>query len=126
MIASLTRQRLWLAAFWGAMALTFVSAELPTEYAPALNIWDKAAHFGTFFVLASLGAFSYPARPFRVVGASLTAFGVLIELVQALPLIHRDAELLDVVADVLGIAAALIPLRLFGLPKYRRADAAGR
>ena len=80
----------------------------------------------TIFVLASLGAFAYPGRPFRTVGAGLAAFGVLIELVQALPFIHRDAEVLDVVADVIGIAAALVPLRLFGLPKYRRADEPGR
>lgn len=118
--------RLMQAAFWGAIAFTFICAELPAESLPQLELWDKLQHFGAFFVLASLGAFAYPDRPFRTVGAGLAAFGVLIELVQALPFVHRDAEVLDVVADVIGITVALVPLRLFGLPKYRRAHEPGR
>src|SRR5690242_10734944 len=106
--------RLMQAAFWGAIVFTFVCAEIPADYTPQLGLWDKLQHFGAFFVLASLGTFAYPGRPFRVMGAGLAAFGVLIELVQALPFIHRDAEVLDVVADVVGITVAMVTLRLFG------------
>jgi hypothetical protein len=34
----------------------------------------------------------------------------MIEVLQALPMIHRDSDVKDVVADVAGIAFALLPV----------------
>jgi VanZ family protein len=103
-----------------------VSAALPEPYAPSLHLWDKAAHCLSFVVLALLGALAYPRRPWWLLAAGLAAFGALIEGVQALPAIHRDADMWDWVADVLGIGAALGAARLLGLPDSRRVAEAGR
>jgi hypothetical protein len=36
--------------------------------------------------------------------------GASIEIIQALPFVHRDCDVVDWVADSLGVAAALAPL----------------
>jgi hypothetical protein len=42
----------------------------------------------------------------------LSGFGALIEYVQGLPLVHRDRDFWDWVADTIAIAAALAPMLL--------------
>lgn len=118
-------QRLMQASFWGALVFTFVSAVLPEAYAPSLNLWDKAAHCICFFVLTLLGALAYPWRRLLVIAAGLALLGALIEVVQGLPIVRRDMDFWDWVADVLGIAIACAALGLFRLPKSRRVTEAG-
>jgi hypothetical protein len=48
-----------------------------------------------------------------LVAASLSAFGALIEFVQGLPMVHRDRDFWDWVADTIAIACALAPMLLF-------------
>jgi hypothetical protein len=96
--------------FWLAMLVTFVSAQLPDAHAPHIFPWDKAEHFAAFFVLTSLAAAAYPRAPLVVLGLWLSLFGCVIELAQALPIIHRDCDIWDWVADSAGIGAALTPM----------------
>jgi VanZ family protein len=67
------------------------------------HVWDKAKHVAAFAVLATLTDFSFPRRgfDFRKVSA-LLAYGVFIEVVQYF-LPYRSAEVLDVVADSIGL-----------------------
>src|SRR5689334_4417918 len=116
--------RLLQAAFWAAIAFTFICAVVPQADAPQVPAWDKAVHAVCFFVLTGLGVAAYPRRVGWVF-AGLAFFGALIELVQAIPAVHRDAEVPDWVADLIGIAAAGVP-GLFALPKIRRVEDAGR
>lgn len=104
---------------WAAVLFTFVSAEVPPSHAPHLFPWDKAEHFTAFYVLTSLAAAAYPRVPLPVLALWLTLFGGTIELVQALPFIHRDCDIMDWVADVIAVAAALIPMIL---DRWRRAS----
>lgn len=76
--------------------------------------WDKLRHAGAFFVLTfltlwSLGytRFSHPQRVKRILWAVVYALfiGVLIEVLQ-IGIPGRTADLLDLAADVAGIAAA--------------------
>ena len=97
------------AAFWLALATTFIFATMPAEQVPHLVPWDKAEHFLAFYVLAVLGAMALPKRTLFVIGLGLSAFGALIEIVQAIPALQRDASFWDWVADTLAIAAALVP-----------------
>ena len=67
---------------------------------------DKIEHLGAFFVLAFIGKNAWPARPLRL-AIYLMAVGAAIELLQATPLIHRDAEFLDWLADAIGTGAGI-------------------
>jgi VanZ family protein len=72
--------------------------------------WDKAAHFIAFYGLEFLGLFAFPLGPRWRLALMLSAAGALIELIQATPLVGRDADVFDWVADSLGVLAALAPL----------------
>jgi hypothetical protein len=100
------------AVFWLTVIFTFVVAEMPAGHAPHLFPWDKAEHFAAFFVLTSLAAAAYPRAPLILVALWLSLFGCVIELVQALPIIHRDCDIWDWVADATAVAAALTPMML--------------
>ncbi len=95
--------------FWGTLLFTFVCAEVPADHALQLFPWDKAEHFTAFYVLSTLAAAAFPRRSLIILGLWLSLFGVMIELVQALPFIHRDADIFDWVADAAGISAAYAP-----------------
>jgi hypothetical protein len=96
--------------FWTAVLVTFVSAQMPVTHTLRLFPWDKAEHFAAFFVLTLLAVAAYPRAPLVILALWLSLFGCVIELVQALPIIHRDCDIWDWVADSVGIGAALLPM----------------
>jgi len=102
-------------AFFLCLVIVLVLSLLPPQPLPTTG-WDKANHVLAFAVLAMLGCWGYPQRQVPVL-LGLLAYGGLIELLQALT-DYRTGELLDVVADgvglVLGWPCARIPLRLRG------------
>lgn len=72
--------------------------------------WDKLNHWIAFSSMAFSACFAFPqtrAR-YRKVALALLAFGIFIELVQ-LEIPNRSAEVLDVVADAIGIMGGLLP-----------------
>ncbi len=99
-------------AFWGALVFTFVEATIPPKHAISLFPWDKAEHFVAFYVLTGLAAAAFPKRSLFTIACTLSAFGGLIELVQALPIVNRDCDVWDWVADTLAVAAAIAPMML--------------
>lgn len=108
-------RRVAIALFWAALLLTFLIA---IGEAPSRLVWedqDKLEHFGAFFILMVLGVFAYPRRALATTGMALLAFGVLIEVAQATPFVHRDADLYDVLADGSGLALAASLLAITGL-----------
>ena len=116
MLAPVTGRRLGLwaarAAFVAAFVVVFVAAVAPPSEGPSLVPWDKANHFIAFYVLAALAGAGFPkTRPLLIL-AGLMAYGGAIELIQALPMVGRDAEVGDWIADGVGVAAALGPLLL--------------
>lgn len=98
--------------FFAALAFTFYSAVIPPARAVQLVPWDKAEHFIAFYTLTGLAAAAFPRDNIFLLGAILSAFGALIEIVQGTPLVHRDMDFWDWVADTLAIAAALAPMLL--------------
>lgn len=92
-------------AFWAALASTFVGALLPSTYVAHISRWDKLEHFLAFVVLTTLGSVAFPRRSAISIAAALSLFGALIELAQGLPMIGRDADVFDWLADTLAIAA---------------------
>lgn len=97
------------ALFWITLVITFVLAVLPPAHTIELFPWDKAEHFIAFYVLSCMAIAAYPRVPILVTGLWLALFGSAIELVQALPFVDRDCDILDWVADVTGIACAFAP-----------------
>lgn len=72
--------------------------------------WDKANHAVAFVVLTMLAGRGWPDLPRTALVLTMWAAGVGIELVQGLPAVGRDADVWDVVADGVGIAAGLAGL----------------
>ena len=98
--------------FFAALIFTFYSAVIPPAQALQLTPWDKATHFIAFYVLTGLSVAAFPRQNAIVIGAWLSAFGGLIEVVQGLPMVHRDQDFWDWVADTIAIGCALAPLLL--------------
>ena len=73
---------------------------------------DKVLHMLAFATLATCGHFAFTRlRPFMLAGL-LSAYGVLIELVQSIPALNRDAEFMDWVADTAAVLVVLGALHL--------------
>jgi hypothetical protein len=104
--------RLAQVAFFAALIFTFYSAIIPPKEALQLAPWDKAEHFIAFYALTGLAVAGFPRRNLFVLGALLSAFGALIEIVQGLDIVHRDRDFWDWVADTIAIIAALAPMLL--------------
>jgi len=90
--------------FWTATTFAFVMAVMPHPPELPGHPSDKIQHILAFLVLATLGRLAYPEMRKRELLLGLAAFGALIEMVQAIPALHRDSDPYDWVADV---AAAL-------------------
>ena len=104
--------RLAQVAFFAAILFTFYSAVIPPTQAIRLVPWDKAEHFIAFYVLTGLAAAAFPGRSLWLIAASLSAFGAVIEVVQGTPIVHRDMDIWEWVADTLAVGAALAPMLL--------------
>jgi hypothetical protein len=99
-------------AFFAALIFTFYSAVIPPREALQLVPWDKAEHFIAFYALTGLAVAAYPKRNLLLLAAMLSGFGALIEIVQGLPIVQRDRDFWDWVADTIAIGAALAPMLL--------------
>jgi hypothetical protein len=99
-------------AFFAALIFTFYSAVIPPAHAVQIAPWDKAEHFIAFYALTGLAVAAFPKRNLLVIVILLSGFGALIEFVQGLPIVHRDRDFWDWVADTLAIFAALAPMLL--------------
>ena len=76
-----------------------------------LNL-DKAVHFFTFFLLSALFLMAYTFnRPLVVTVIFMTIFGLATELIQ-LYVPNRLFSFYDLIADILGVLAALITYKL--------------
>ncbi|MEM8984292.1 MAG: VanZ family protein [Pseudomonadota bacterium] len=79
-------------------ALTRITLFVPT------TIWDKASHALAFFVLTVWFSALTPRRRLLQLALAMLVFGIAIEVAQSFTA-TRQADVLDVVADVIGIAA---------------------
>ena len=96
--------------FWPAVAVTFIAAVIPPQRIGNIVPWDKAAHFIAFYGLTLLAVAGFPRRSGWLIGVSLSLFGAFIEVVQGTPLVHRDADWHDWLADTIAIFAVMLPM----------------
>lgn len=93
--------------FWAAATFAFVMAVLPHPPEVPGEPNDKIQHIIAFATLAALGSFAYPRTALLKLFASLSLFGAVIEVVQAIPALHRDSDVWDWVADTVAVAVVL-------------------
>jgi len=99
--------------FWITLLFAYGAAIMPSPDAPDLGAGDKVNHIAAFLVLTWLGRHAYPALGRWRLALALSAFGILIELTQAIPALHRDASFWDWMADSCAIVVALAILLPF-------------
>jgi hypothetical protein len=97
--------------FWAAALFAFVMAVLPHPPQFPGEPSDKVQHVAAFATLALLGSVAYPAKALLTLLARLSLFGAMIEIVQAIPALHRDSDPLDWLADTVAVAAVLLVVR---------------
>ena len=99
--------RLLAAAFWTALLFAFVMALLPKPPQLPGSPTDKVQHILAFVTLAILASAAYPrVRWWQILGG-LAAFGGLIELCQAIPMLNRTASWADWIADCAAVSSVL-------------------
>jgi hypothetical protein len=106
--------------FWGAAILALVMA-IPSSAASFINgIDDTVQHSLAFSALALLASLAYPSARLLTILFGLSLFGGVIELLQILPGIEREAEWGDWLVD---ICAAGITLGVVVLARRLRTSA---
>ena len=98
-------------AFAAALGLTLIMALVPQPPELPVAVSDKAQHATAFAILAGLGACAWPRRLAQI-AVVLIIIGGLIEILQMIPALHRDAEFADWATDVAATLAALLVVRM--------------
>lgn len=101
----MTRSRFLQIAFWLAAAFAFYMATTPHP-PEVVELNDKFQHMLAFAVLTVLALAAYPRIRVLYPVLGLSAFGGLIEVVQSIPSLHRDASLFDWLADIAAVLGA--------------------
>ncbi len=104
--------RLLRLAFWAALCFAFVMAVLPHPPQLPGDPSDKIQHILAFTVLSGLAGASYRSTALVPIAIRLSAFGALIEIVQAIPALNRDSSVLDWLADTGAILVVLLIVAL--------------
>ena len=109
------------ALFWAAAAFAFVMAVLPHPPRIPGEPNDKIQHIIAFTTLSLVGSWSYPATaPWKLL-ARLSLFGAVIEIIQMIPALNRDADVVDWLADTAAVVVVLVLVAWL----RRRASAGG-
>lgn len=106
--------------FWASVAVSGYFAIVPAPTPPVTGLWiDKIQHMTAFLTMTLLGGLAYRGQLPKL-GLGLIAFGALIEIVQMIPVLNRDAEIGDFVADVFALSVGLAILKSVDKTRFRR------
>ena len=97
--------------FCAAALFAFIMAVLPQPPELPGNPSDKIQHIAAFATLGALGIWAFPRSASLRLMIGLSLFGALIEIVQAIPSLHRDSDPLDWLADTIACAIVILALR---------------
>ena len=99
--------RLWWGLGWGMVLFILASTLAPERYVPDLHLWDKAEHALAFLGLTFwFGGLLSRAR-YPVIAFVMLLLGGGIELAQGAMNWGRDEDIMDFLADAVGISVAL-------------------
>jgi VanZ family protein len=111
--------RLWWSVGWAVVVYITISCLEPPRYVPDLHLWDKAEHALAFFGMSVWFGGLVRRSRYPVIGVLMLLFGGAIEIAQGIMGLGRDADVVDWIADAVGIALALAALYL-GLGAWTR------
>ncbi|MDN5863451.1 MAG: VanZ family protein [Salinisphaera sp.] len=97
----------WLGWLWCGVIL--VLALMPAPEIPGAHFSDKLMHAAAFACLAAWFGALLKRRRWWLEALGLILFGITIECLQAI--VGRDPQVLDVVADAVGVGLGLLLLR---------------
>lgn len=93
--------------FYAGLVITTVLCLIPsTSVPPAFQFWDKMQHAFGFAMLGITGAFTFP-KNLKGLCMGLIFYGAVIEVMQATLTTTRSGDLLDCVADSIGVFIGL-------------------
>ena len=95
-----------LALYGVATAILLAMCLMPQQDLPSAPMGDKIEHSIAWFILTGTGLLLSHRRPLAI-GAYAIGLGVLVELLQASLGFGRHGDVRDLVADSLGVFAAL-------------------
>ena len=102
--------RLWWALGWAMVLFIAVSCLEPPRYVPNLHLWDKLEHALAFFGMTFWFGGLVRRGRYPVVAVLMLLFGGGIEIAQGAMRLGRDEDIMDFVADSVGISIALVLL----------------
>ena len=105
--------RAWLvqATFWAGALFALVMALLPHPPHVPLEPSDKIQHAIAFATLGLLGSFGYSRLSALKLIGGLSLYGALIEVLQAIPMLHRDSDPLDWLTDTVACGVVVLAVR---------------
>ena len=103
--------RLTKALFFAAALFALVMALLPHPPELPGNPSDKIQHVAAFATLGLLGFYAFPRLSALWLIAALSLFGAFIEIAQAIPMLHRDSDPIDWIADTAACLIIILLLR---------------
>lgn len=111
-------------AFGAALVMTLVMALLPHPPKLAIDgLGDKFEHSLAFVALTGLAWMSFPRARLSRIGERLSFLGALIEVLQAIPSLHRDCDIFDWLTDTAAIVVVLVIIG--ACRRHRRAQKIG-
>lgn len=113
------RETIFRIVFWIALVVSLAAALNPMPPRIPGPPSDKVQHILAFLMLTAMALVAYPRARRWAQALALSGFGALIEFLQMIPALHRDAELLDWVADTGAILAVIVLAAVLRLPRLR-------
>ena len=102
-----TSRLIWRLILLAALVFAVTMALLP--HPPKVLIdSDKYQHMLAFGTLTILSVLAFPQTPLLRIGERLSFLGAMIEVVQSIPVLHRDCDIMDWVADTAVIIGMLV------------------
>lgn len=109
-------RRAWRAALIVAAVVATVLAIMPHPPTADLHLPDKWQHMAAFTTLTVLAVVGWPDAPLHRIGERISFLGAMIEVVQSIPALHRDCDIMDWAADTYVVVCVLILTRIIRGP----------
>jgi VanZ family protein len=99
-------------ALLAAAIFAVVMALLPHPPPVLGHTNDKFQHMTAFGTLTILYCLAFPRESLLRIGERLSFLGALIEVLQSIPSLHRDCDIMDWIADTAVIVGVLVVVRI--------------
>jgi VanZ family protein len=97
----------WLTGGWLLVLGVIVGSLVPGDMLRAITISDKVMHAGTYFLLMVWFAGLFPRTRLLLIAVTLIGLGIALDVAQG-GTATRTFDLLDILADAVGVAVGLV------------------